>query len=58
MEFNGVVKVESNDDEFVVKYPSEDFRLGTQVAVNTSQIAFFCQIIGLHRWIKKKHFEI
>ena len=41
MEFNGVVKVESNDDEFVVKYPSEDFRLGTQVVVNTSKIAFF-----------------
>ena len=36
-----VVKVESNDNEFVVKYPSEDLRIGTQVVVNTSQIAFF-----------------
>lgn len=36
-----VVKIESNDDEFVVKYPSEDLRLGTQVVVNTSQTAFF-----------------
>jgi membrane protease subunit (stomatin/prohibitin family) len=36
-----VVKIESNDDEFVTKYPSEDLRLGTQVVVNISQNAFF-----------------
>lgn len=36
-----VVKVEGNDDEFVIKYPSEDLRIGTQVVVNTSQTAFF-----------------
>ncbi len=36
-----VVKIVSNDSEFVVKYPSEDLRLGTQVVVNISQTAFF-----------------
>lgn len=36
-----VVKIESNNEDFVVKYPSEDLRLGTQVIVNTSQVAFF-----------------
>jgi membrane protease subunit (stomatin/prohibitin family) len=36
-----VVKVTVNDEDFVVKFPSEDLRLGTQVIVNTSQTAFF-----------------
>jgi membrane protease subunit (stomatin/prohibitin family) len=36
-----VVKIESNNEDFVVKFPSEDLRLGTQVIVNTSQTAFF-----------------
>ena len=36
-----IVKVDSNDNEFVIKYPSEDLRMGTQVVVNTSQTAFF-----------------
>ena len=36
-----VVKIESDDDEFVTKYPSEDLRLGSQVVVNISQNAFF-----------------
>jgi membrane protease subunit (stomatin/prohibitin family) len=36
-----IVKIDSNDNEFVVKYPSEDLRMGTQVVVNTSQTAFF-----------------
>jgi membrane protease subunit (stomatin/prohibitin family) len=36
-----VVKVVSSDNDFVIKFPSEDLRLGTQVVVNTSQTAFF-----------------
>jgi membrane protease subunit (stomatin/prohibitin family) len=36
-----IVKIQGNDNEFVVKFPSEDLRIGTQVIVNTSQTAFF-----------------
>jgi membrane protease subunit (stomatin/prohibitin family) len=36
-----VVKSVSNDNEFIIKFPSEDLKLGTQVVVNTSQTAFF-----------------
>lgn len=36
-----VVKYTGNDKEFVYKYPSEDLRLGTQVVVSFSQVAFF-----------------
>jgi len=36
-----IVKIDGNDNEFVIKYPSEDLRMGTQVVVNTSQTAFF-----------------
>ena len=36
-----VVKMESNDKEFVVKFPSDDLRFGTQLVVSTSQTAFF-----------------
>jgi hypothetical protein len=57
MELNGVEKIESNDDEFAVKYPSEDLQLGTPVVVNTSQISFF---VKLKDYLdgSKKHFEI
>ena len=36
-----VVKYQSDDSEFVWKFPSQDLRLGTQLVVNTSQKAFF-----------------
>jgi len=36
-----VVKIVSNDEEVVAKYPSEDLRLGTQLIVGISQVAFF-----------------
>lgn len=36
-----VVKYNGNNSEFVWKFPSEDLRLGTQLIVNHSQIAFF-----------------
>lgn len=36
-----VVKFEGNDQEFVWKYPSENLRLGTQLVVKQSQLAFF-----------------
>jgi len=36
-----VVKYEGNDKEFVWKFPSENLRLGTQLVVKQSQIAFF-----------------
>ena len=36
-----VVKTVSDDNVFVVKYPSDDLRIGSQVIVNTSQTAFF-----------------
>lgn len=36
-----IVKIDSNDSEFIVKFPSEDLKMGTQVVVNTSQTAFF-----------------
>ncbi len=36
-----VVKYDGNDNEFVWKFPSENLRLGTQLVVKQSQIAFF-----------------
>lgn len=36
-----VVKYQTNENEFVYKFPSEDLRLGTQLVVSTSQVAFF-----------------
>jgi len=36
-----VVKYQSDNDEFVWKYPSEDLRLGSQLVVSISQVAFF-----------------
>lgn len=36
-----VVKFEGNDQEFVWKYPSENLRLGSQLVVKQSQLAFF-----------------
>ena len=36
-----VVKHQSNDKNFIWKFPSQDLRLGTQLVVNTSQKAFF-----------------
>jgi membrane protease subunit (stomatin/prohibitin family) len=36
-----IVKTVSDDNIFVVKYPSDDLRIGSQVIVNTSQTAFF-----------------
>jgi membrane protease subunit (stomatin/prohibitin family) len=36
-----VVKYQANDEDFVYKYPSEDLRLGTQLVVSISQVAFF-----------------
>jgi len=35
-----VVKYQSNDKEFVWKFPSDDLRIGTQLVVNTAQTAF------------------
>lgn len=36
-----VVRYQSNDKEFVYKFPSEDLRFGTQLIVSISQEAFF-----------------
>ncbi len=36
-----IVKYESDDNQFIWKFPSSDLRLGTQLVVNTSQKAFF-----------------
>ena len=36
-----VVKYQSNDTEFVWKFPSDNLRIGTQLIVNTAQTAFF-----------------
>ena len=36
-----VVKYQSDDNQFIWKFPSNDLRLGTQLVVNTSQKAFF-----------------
>jgi membrane protease subunit (stomatin/prohibitin family) len=36
-----IVKYQSDDSQFVWKFPSQDLRLGTQLVVNTSQKAFF-----------------
>jgi membrane protease subunit (stomatin/prohibitin family) len=36
-----VVKYQSDDYNLVYKFPSEDLRYGTQLVVNTSQMAFF-----------------
>jgi membrane protease subunit (stomatin/prohibitin family) len=36
-----VVKYQAQDGEFVWKFPSEDLRIGTQLVVNISQVAFF-----------------
>ena len=36
-----VVKYDSNDEEFVWKFPSDNLRLGTQLVVKQSQVAFF-----------------
>lgn len=36
-----VVKYLADDEVFAWKYPSDDLKLGTQVVVNTAQVAFF-----------------
>ena len=36
-----VVKYQSDDNNIIYKFPSEDLRYGTQLIVNTSQMAFF-----------------
>jgi membrane protease subunit (stomatin/prohibitin family) len=36
-----IVKYQSDSNQFVWKFPSQDLRLGTQLVVNTSQKAFF-----------------
>jgi membrane protease subunit (stomatin/prohibitin family) len=36
-----IVKMPSNDEDFIMKFPSENLRLGTQVVVNNGQVAFF-----------------
>ena len=36
-----VVKYQATENEFVYKFPSEDLRLGTQLVVSISQVAFF-----------------
>jgi membrane protease subunit (stomatin/prohibitin family) len=36
-----VVKHQSNDNDLVFKFPSEDLKLGSQLIVSTSQTAFF-----------------
>jgi len=36
-----VVKYESNEDELMFKYPTEDIKLGSQLIVDVSQTAFF-----------------
>jgi membrane protease subunit (stomatin/prohibitin family) len=36
-----IVKYESNHEEFIHKYPSEDIKLGSQLIVDVSQTAFF-----------------
>jgi membrane protease subunit (stomatin/prohibitin family) len=36
-----VVKYQSDENELVYKFPSDDLRFGTQLVVNTSQTAFF-----------------
>jgi membrane protease subunit (stomatin/prohibitin family) len=36
-----VVKYQSDDNEFIFKFPSEDLRFGTQLIVSISQAAFF-----------------
>jgi membrane protease subunit (stomatin/prohibitin family) len=36
-----IVKYQSDDNQFIWKFPSSDLRLGTQLVVNTSQKAFF-----------------
>lgn len=36
-----VVKYQSDENNLVYKFPSEDLRYGTQLVVNTSQMAFF-----------------
>ena len=36
-----IVKYESNDEEFIHKFPFEDIKLGSQLIVNVSQTAFF-----------------
>ena len=36
-----VVKMTSNGEDFIMKFPSENLRTGTQVVVNNGQVAFF-----------------
>lgn len=36
-----VISVESKDEDFVMKFPSDNLRLGSQLVVHQSQVAFF-----------------
>lgn len=36
-----VVQMSSNDEDFIMKFPSNNLKLGTQVVVNNGQVAFF-----------------
>ena len=47
-----VVKYQGNDEEFISKYPKSDIRLGSQLIVNVSQVAFFVKGGQIH-----DHFE-